>query len=57
VFGEGTASCVVDRSMSDPTFRPLLDAAVAAPYALPDESASEAFTRRISAIAQSCVDA
>ncbi|HEX5585690.1 MAG TPA: hypothetical protein VFZ17_00140 [Acidimicrobiia bacterium] len=57
VFGERTASCVVDRALSDPTFRPLLDASVATPYAAPDESVSDAFTRRITAIATSCADA
>jgi hypothetical protein len=57
VFGERTASCVVDRSLADPTFRPLLDATVAAPFVSPDESVSTAFTRRITAIATSCADA
>ncbi|MET0628574.1 MAG: hypothetical protein ABW033_08970, partial [Acidimicrobiia bacterium] len=57
VFGERASSCVVDRSLSDPTFQPLLDATVAAPYAEPDPSVSEAFTRRISAIVATCADA
>jgi hypothetical protein len=57
VFGERAASCVVDRSLRDPTFRPVLDATVAAPFAAPDAAVSEAFTRRISEIVGTCADA
>ena len=52
--GEKVATCVANRVVADPTFRPLLAASVADPDARPDESVLGPFQARVIAIAQEC---
>ncbi len=52
--GEKAATCVANGVVADPTFRPLIEASVADPDALPDQSVLGPFQSRAIAIAQQC---
>jgi hypothetical protein len=48
------ASCIANRVVADPTFRPVLEASVEDPDVLPDESVLGPFQSRVLAIARDC---
>ena len=52
--GEKAATCVANGVVADPTFRPLIEASVADPDAMPDQSDLAPFQARAIAIAQEC---